>query len=112
MADQISEPVIHSDENGNAQKELDDLFKKRLQRKAEIEGLGHKITKVVLVIIVSILALIGVIRMSFLILPACSRWLNDAEIAKIDEFFIHGTVGALVVEFLRDKMSNKEHRKH
>ena len=45
MADQISEPVIPSDENGNAQKELDDLFKKRLQRKAEIEGLGHKITK-------------------------------------------------------------------
>lgn len=96
----------------NAKNEEDDLFKSRIKRQQEIEGLGHKITKWILKIVVVILAIIGIIRMSYLILPHCWKWLKEDEVAKIDEFFIHGTIGALVVEFLRDKMTTKKHDKH
>lgn len=81
----------------------------RAKRKIEMEGIGHKITIIILIIVVSVLGIIGILRMAHLVLPHSCQWLSVEELHNIDEFFIHGTVGALVVAFLRDKIYSKHH---
>lgn len=110
MSFPISDPVIPPVDS-NAQKEEADLFKKRLQRQDQLEGLGHNITLLILKLVITMLCLIGVIRMTFLIIPFKWIWISEERIKYIDEFFIHGTIGALVLEFLRDKISIKKGHK-
>ena len=81
----------------------------RAKRKIEMEGIGHKITIAILIIVVVVLGITGIVRMAHLVIPQSCHWLTAEELRNIDEFFIHGTVGALVVAFLRDKISIKHH---
>lgn len=104
---EIQDPVIPPIDD-KAKKEQDDLFVKRLKMQGQLEGIGHNITIWILRIVVILLIAIGVIRMLYLVFPCNWKWLTEEQIHKIDEFFIHGTVGALVVAFLRDKISMKD----
>lgn len=77
-------------------------------REMELETVGHKITIWLLRITIIIIVLVGGLRLLHLILPESCKWLTEEQTFKIDEFFIHGTFGALIVEFLRDKMPKKK----
>lgn len=87
-----------------AEREVKSLIS-RARRKEEMEGVAHKITKFLLWVTVIIIVVVGVCRLLHLILPEHYQWLSPEGIGKIDEFFIHGTVGAIIVEFLRGKIS-------
>lgn len=90
-----------------SQREAKYLLAKQ-SRKNRMEGTTHWITIVLLYIIVVIILGVGVCRFIHLILPPCRQWLTKEQLSDIDEFFVHGTFGALIVAFLRDKISKKE----
>ncbi|HWJ24957.1 MAG TPA: hypothetical protein VNS32_00345 [Flavisolibacter sp.] len=104
---QIEEPVIPPIDKES--KKEDGYNLNRSQRQEEMESTGHKISIILLKIAVVVLAAIGLVRISYLILPHQWQWLDAEQVFKIDEFFIHGTIGALLVEFLRGKISIKKH---
>lgn len=84
------------------------IFLAKEKRKNRMEGASHWITIILLWLIIAIILTVGICRLLHLILPPRSQWLTKEMISQIDEFFIHGTFGALIVGFLRDKISKKE----
>ncbi len=94
---------------------VDDLAKEEQEslinsakRKEHNKATSHKITTFLLWAIVIIVVVIGGIRLIHLVLPENCQWLKPEALSKIDEFFIHGTVGAILAKFLENKISLKE----
>jgi hypothetical protein len=101
----IKEPIIPPIDSIAEQEQRTYIL--RAKRKDQMEGTAHKISIILLWIIVLIIIVVGLCRLVHLILPHCYQWLTPEEITKIDEFFIHGTFGALIVGFLKNKISGK-----
>jgi len=104
-------PEITEDENlpidKKANQELENLLK-RNKRQEEMENVAHRITIFILWAVIITLTIVGLIRISFLVLPVKYEWLTGEQINYIDEFFIHGTIGAILIEFLKKRLSKKE----
>ena len=56
---------------------------------------------------VSIIVLI-LIRILHLILPSEKDWLNKEQLANINDFFVDGSIGGLVVGFLKSDIIDKD----
>lgn len=83
-------------------------FLKRNKRQEEMESISHRITIFILWAVIITLTITGLLRISHLVLPDKWRWLTTEQLTSIDEFFVHGTIGAILFEFLKKKLSKKE----
>ena len=82
------------------------LLKKEV-RKDQIDSVAHSITIYLLRAVIVALGLTGAVRVWPLLTPNCWHWLSDEQVFKIDEFFVHGTIGVLLIEFLRGRIGKK-----
>jgi hypothetical protein len=77
-----------------------------VQQRARFKVVTHKCKTAFLIICVIAAAIVILVRLSVLLLPAQYCWLTDAQIAHIDEFFFHGTIGAIVAGYLGKHLKN------
>ena len=48
-----------------------------------------------------IVTIIFAVRMMYFVLPTKYRWLSDEQIKSMDEFLFHGTVGGILVAYVK-----------
>jgi hypothetical protein len=100
----INESTIPRVDNKAIQEEK--YFISGIIRKNRIEGSIHWCKVLFLWICFLIVAGAIFCRVIILLLPDRLKWLTDAQIDKIDEFFIHGTIGAVVIGYLNRTIKN------
>jgi hypothetical protein len=84
-----------------ARKEERGLAGNRRIRLNRTENIVHWAKIVIIIIFVLVFIAAVVCRILHLFLPAGKKWLSLEEVANIDEFFIHGTIGAIVYEAMK-----------
>jgi hypothetical protein len=97
---QISEPNPPSPDR-RAKDEEDFLAKNREKRQNSMEVTVHRVMTIIIVFFFLLILSIMVCRGLHLILPTSAKWLSDEQIVKIDEFFVHGTIGAIMIAGIR-----------
>lgn len=91
--------VPRSDEQ--ARLEEDDLMPRRRRRLNQSEKVAHWIKIGILILFTLLFVAAIVVRVLHLILPENRRWLTIEQVAYMDEFFVHGTIGAIVFEAIK-----------
>lgn len=95
----ISEPDIPSGNNRKEQREEEYLLNK-MGRDNKMEVTIHLCKRALLVVSFAVIILFILIRVFVLIAPKCWIWLSQEQISNLDEFFVHGTIGAIVASYL------------
>jgi hypothetical protein len=94
----ISEPDIPKPDI-KAEKEEDYLLRK-MDRENKMESTIHLCKRALLVVSFAIIIIFILVRVFVLVVPESWIWLTQDQIRKLDEFFVHGTIGAIVASYL------------
>ncbi|HVY73838.1 MAG TPA: hypothetical protein VG890_03355 [Puia sp.] len=82
-----------------AEKEEGYLLRK-MDRENKMEATIHLCKRALLVVSFLVIIAFILIRVFVLVVPECWVWLTSDQITKLDEFFVHGTIGAIVAAYL------------
>lgn len=102
----ITEPQIP--QTGKEENKEDLFFKNKLARENKMNATIHVCKRVLLVVSFAIIIAIILIRVFVLVAPKEWLWLTEEQTSKIDEFFVHGTIGAIVAGYLGKYFREKE----
>jgi hypothetical protein len=103
---QIIEPAVP--ETGKEENKEDEFFKNKLARENKMNATIHICKRVLLVVSFIIIIIVILIRVYALVTPHCWQWLTEEQNTKIDEFFVHGTIGAIIAGYLGKYFKEKE----
>lgn len=84
---------------GRKEAQEESFLIKDLQRKSRMSGTVHFCKRALLVVCFGIIVIVIFIRVYSLVMPLCWQWLTEEQTAKIDEFFVHGTIGAIIAAY-------------
>lgn len=92
------------------EKEQESLLKE-MDRKNKMDGTSFWWKRALLVVSFVIIIIIIFIRIYCLVTPMSWHWLSEEQVSKIDEFFVHGTIGAIIAGYLGKyfKEANSSH---
>ncbi len=96
---QIREPNIP--QPGRKEKREEDYLLSRMKWKKDWEYVIHCARILIFIVCVALLLAAIIIRSFALFLPNLAPWMMEERIKNFDEFFIHGTIGAVVAGVLR-----------
>lgn len=101
----IFEPTIPTDDQFARQEQT--KYYKKSKRQSQSDGHKHIIRLAFIWLCAILVFAILITRVVYLIIPA-HCWLSDDSASKLDEFLIHGTVGAIMVSVLKPVVFGKE----
>jgi hypothetical protein len=102
----IPEPPIL--QTGKKEEKEEHYLLKELDRQNLMRATAHWWKRVLLGVSFGIIIIIILIRVWGLVTPTCWQWLTEAQNTRIDEFFLHGTIGAIVAGYIGRYFKEKE----
>jgi hypothetical protein len=85
---------------GEKERKEQEALLKDMDRENRMKGTVHWWKRAFLGVSFAFLIIIVFVRIWALIAPTCWHWLTEEQTAKIDEFFVHGTIGAIIAGYL------------
>jgi hypothetical protein len=85
---------------GEKEKKEQEALLKDMERANRMRGTVHWWKRCFFAISFIFLIIIIIVRLWALVTPAGWHWLTDEQTSKIDEFFVHGTIGAIIAGYL------------
>lgn len=107
--DRINEGPLNPnlDSDAKAQLEANDLFKKSKRYNRRTSAINWCYILFAWFCLISVSAVVLAKILHFL-LPMKDLWLNKQQLADINDFFVDGSIGALVVGFVKSGIIDKE----
>ena len=93
---------------GEKEKKEQEALLKDMDRETLMKGTAHWWKRVLLGVSFGLIIIIILIRVWGLVTPTCLQWLTEAQNTRIDEFFLHGTIGAIVAGYIGKYFKEKD----
>jgi hypothetical protein len=106
--DKINEPSVPTD--GKSKLEYQDLYHKHRRKRRRANTVNWCFVIFIWICLIVVCAVV-VIKVWHMVLPEKLYWLNKEQLAALNDFFVDGSIGGLLVGIFKSKIIESEDQK-